>query len=127
MKVKDVMKPGHVIAVQASDSWDLARQIMSWSGIRHLPVMRGPAIVGVVSERDLLRESADPALPVEALMSSPARTATPETNLDEAEILMAAEKLGCLPVLEDGALVAILTTTDLLDFHGRGLTSPAGK
>jgi tRNA nucleotidyltransferase (CCA-adding enzyme) len=84
-------------------------------------VMRGTALVGIVSERDLLRNAADRDRPVEEFMSTPARVVTPETELAEAEVLMATEKLGCLPVLQGSDLIGILTRTDLLDFHGRGL------
>jgi CBS domain-containing protein len=85
--------------------------------------MRGSAIVGVVTERDLLRESSDPKRSIEGFMSAPARTTSPETELQEAETLMAAEKLGCLPVLHGGQLIGILTAVDLMDFHGRGLNT----
>jgi len=123
MKVKDIFKPGRVITVNATDTWDQARQTMSWSEARHLPVMRGTAIVGVVTERDLLRHSADRERLVEEFMSTPARVTSPEMELGEAEVLMASEKLGCLPVVQGSQLLGILTTTDLLDFHGHGFAA----
>jgi CBS domain-containing protein len=123
MKVKDVFKRGQVFTVKATDTWDQARQTMSWSKARHLPVMRGSTLVGVVTERDLLRHSTDNRRLVEEFMSTPARTTTPETELGEAEVLMASEKLACLPIVEGSEIVGIITATDLLDFHGHGFAA----
>jgi predicted transcriptional regulator len=124
MLVRDVMRK-NVITVRPSDPLAVAAQTMVWMGLRHLPVMRDGRLVGIISERDLLRhraEAKDPeplANPVERAMRSPAHFIAPDASITEAAERMAANTIGCLPVVERGDLVGILTATDLLALHVR--------
>jgi acetoin utilization protein AcuB len=90
----------------AVDAVTLLRQF----GIRHLPVMDGERVVGVVTDRDLRGVAA--ATPVEAVMSRPVTVVTPRAGIDRAARLLFDRRIGCLPVVEDGRLVGILTQTD---------------
>jgi acetoin utilization protein AcuB len=93
--------------------------------IRHLPVLEGGRLVGIVSDRDL--RSATPALGdparaealgrivVSEIMASDVTTARPEDPIEEAANAMRERKIGCLPVVEDGALVGILTSSDVME------------
>ena len=54
MRVKQLLQADSVVTVSAKDTWDQARQALSWSGIRHLVVMRGAALVGILTTADLL-------------------------------------------------------------------------
>ena len=119
MKVRDVMTTTRLAMVRPGDDLALAAQIMCWSNGRHLPVVEGDQIVGVVSERDILTHrrpgSTGPSdIMVKEIMRSPAVTTDADAPLAEAVSLMFTRKLGCLPVLTEGTFVGILTTTDLL-------------
>jgi acetoin utilization protein AcuB len=94
-------------------------------GIRHLPVMEEGRLAGMVSDRDL--RSATPALGdparAEALQNIRVRgvmvrdvlTAHPEDPIEQAANTMREKKIGCLPVLEAGELVGILTSSDVME------------
>ena len=105
---------------------------MTWQGCRHLPVTREGDVVGVLSERDLLRWEAEgrsldgPDDLVRSAMSSPPIVATPDEDVAEAAARMVASRIGCLPVVLHGRLVGMLTTTDLVGHHvARKLGAPA--
>jgi CBS domain-containing protein len=120
MQVRDVMRGGTIATVRPEDSVALAAQIMLWSGVRHLPVVRDGEVVGVVSERDLLRRGsavggkAAARDPVERVMSTPALTIDADKPLVTAVWLMSGRKLGCLPVVGPNGLCGIVTTTDIV-------------
>jgi acetoin utilization protein AcuB len=94
-------------------------------GIRHLPVMEEGKLVGMVSDRDL--RSATPALGdparaealqkirVSGVMVRDVLTAHPADPIEQAANTMREKKVGCLPVLEAGELVGILTTSDVME------------
>ena len=92
--------------------------------IRHLPVLEGRRLVGVISDRDL--RAATPALGdlarAEALdrirvadeMARDVTTAGPEDPIEDAAMAMYERKIGCLPVVDGEDLVGILTTSDVM-------------
>ena len=92
---------------------------MARESIRHLPVLDGDKLVGVVSERDLRFAAQLPgiegdALPVEQVMVRKPYTVHVETPLNEAARVMAQRKLGSAVVLDGKKVIGILTTTDAL-------------
>lgn len=94
-----------------------AREMMSESAIRHLPVMDNGILVGVLSERELNLalgiESIDPAqLLVIDVCSERPYTVSPETPLREVVGVMAAEHMGSAVVMENAKLIGIFTTVD---------------
>ena len=96
--------------------------------IRHLVVADGKHLLGIVSERDLGgKTGADlrKGRTVGELMTSPLVSATPETTVRQAANLMRGRTIGCLPVVDEGRLVGIVTTTDVLEQLGRGTARPA--
>lgn len=120
MKVSELMRRD-VITVDARDDLALAQQVMLWNGVRHLPVLRKDQLVGVLSERDLLAarvraggQWGSPAPRVEEAMSRDLEQITPDADLADAAGVMATRKLGCLPVLDDGIVVGMLTAIDVL-------------
>jgi CBS domain-containing membrane protein len=117
------------MTVRADDGMDMTDDLMSLGRVRHLPVLDGERLVGVVSMRDLLAHSLARALDFEPrqrrvflksvdvreAMSERLITVRPDTLQAEAAALMLRHRIGCLPVLDAaGALVGIVTETDLL-------------
>ena len=116
------------ITLGRNETLDLAKDIMSLGRIRHFPVVEENKVVGVVSQRDLYRasfasvmgygEKAQKAflktITVKGVMSHPPETISPEAPISEAARLMIEKKIGCLPVLDAGKLVGLVTETDLL-------------
>ncbi len=98
--------------------------------IRHLPVVREGRLVGLVTSHDLERVSPSPIttlsvgeanyllgkLTAARVMRTQVITCASDTLVEEAARLLRQEKIGCLPVVENGKLVGILTHEDLLDF-----------
>lgn len=99
-----------VVTVRPNDSIQDARELMKAHGIRHLPVLRGQAIAGIVSDRDLQ----DRANVVADVMTVSPLTISPDTSVDEAAHLMQAERINALLVVERKRLLGILTTSDVL-------------
>lgn len=87
--------------------------------IRHLPVVDGGRLAGVITDRDL-RLAVDPgggggaeSTVGELMTKSPIVTA-PDVPIESAAALLSEHRIGCLPVVEDEELVGILTDSDLL-------------
>ena len=119
-----------LVTLVAEETVSLAEQLLQAIDARHLPVLgAGDRLVGIVSDRDLLRAAAssiaglnaDDArtfkrqIRVSEIMSRSIAVAQPHTLLVDAAKLMRAHKIGCLPVVEDGLLVGLITESDLLD------------
>jgi CBS domain-containing protein len=118
--VRDLMHSMNVLTATPDDSLALARQIMLWGGVRHLPVVQDNVVVGILTERDLLRHCgnlgthAAARATVASAMATPALTIGPDEPVANAITLMVSRKIGCLPVIAAERLVGILTTTDVL-------------
>ncbi len=120
MTVEDIMTTG-VMTVRESDSVEQARYQMEVADIRHLPVVNAAGeVVGILSAHDVFRSRGVPSV-VSELMSRNVRTVTPQTPADQAVRLMLDLKIGSLPVVADGKLVAMVTATDFLAIAYRAL------
>jgi len=82
-----------------------------------LLVMDGPALLGIITERDVMKavaRGADlDATPVSAVMTKPVLTVSPDTSLHEAARHMATRWIRHLPVVDDGAIVGMVSQRDL--------------
>ena len=113
-----------VITVSPETTAAEALKLCREKGIRHLPVLDGGRMVGLISDRDL--RLATPALgdPNRAAalqkilvgdeMSREIATADPEDPIEQAAMAMHERKIGCLPVVEGDELVGILTASDVM-------------
>jgi len=91
-----------------------ALDVMDVQGLRHLPVVdEKGSLVGILSERDLLRARGDTS--VQEVMTQDAITVTEYTALEEAARILADHRMSLLPVVRHGKLVGIITETDLLE------------
>jgi len=134
-RVADLMTR-EVVTIAPQDSLARAWALMRFKRIRHMPVLDGERLVGLVTHRDLLAAStsslASPA--EEARVSLLARhsavdvmethlsTAAPEEPAAEAGQRMVRHKIGCLPVVREGTLVGIVTEEDFLRWATERMT-----
>lgn len=117
------------ITVRSEDSiWNALRMLRTHQ-IRHLPVVQGKRLVGMLSDRDVrLVLPSSLAVPEEQerfqawgtqvkvgdVMTRKVITVTPQTPTQAAAELMLKHRIGCLPVLRGSTLVGIISTIDLL-------------
>lgn len=105
-----------VVTVSPAASVVDALDILNANSVRHLPVLDGDRLVGILSDRDL--RMAMTGRPEETtvadVMTRDPFTVAPDTPVEDAARTLTEEQVGCLPVLEDGALVGILTASDVL-------------
>lgn len=107
-----------------------AHRLMNDHGIRHLPVLEGGRLVGMLSQRDLhLIETLKDVVPKEVLveeaMSQDAYTVTPEAPLAEVAREMAKHKYGSAVIVRGSEVLGIFTTTDALHALDTVLSTPA--
>jgi len=135
MYVKELMSR-EVVTVDRNDDLRMVDDLMAERHVRHIPVLEDQTIAGVVSQRDLFKASMSSTMGygqtgqraflhtvrAKEIMTHPVVTISPATPVSEAADLMLTKGIGCLPVIEDNALVGIVTKTDLLG-HLRALST----
>ena len=124
---------GSPVTLKPEDTLDLANNVISLGRIRHIPVVEDGRLIGLLSERDLigaatieifgLKEKRKSALLktvlIKDVMKKRVISVKPDTPIKDAAHLMADKKIGCVPVVESGTLVGLLTTTDILRYVER--------
>ena len=122
--VKDSMTR-EVVTLSPQDTAKAALALCRERRIRHLPVLEGGTLVGIASDRDL--RSSTPALgdPARAaalaeilvgdVMARDVVTAVSDDPIEQAANTMRERRIGCLPVIESGELVGIITASDVMD------------
>ena len=124
MRVKEIMKK----AVTITDDRTLqeAAKLMTTQGIGCLVVTAEDKLAGILTERDVLKQVSNDAgslnKPVRDVMSTEIITIESKAHIDDAAKIMSKHKIKKLPVLDDGKLSGIITSTDLIsnsaDFGG---------
>ena len=124
-----------VHTVKRNDELAIADALMKQERVRHLPVLdEDGEVCAVVSQRDLFRGALLRALgygsraedillrqvEVKEAMSTEIQTTAPDTPVADAARLMIERKIGCLPVIENGRLVGIVTETDFVRLVAEG-------
>jgi acetoin utilization protein AcuB len=122
MRMKDVMSK-NVVSVAPTTAIAVASEKLRNDEIDHLVVVEGKRVVGVVAGRDMLRVRDD--RPVSEVMSRRVATIGPDATLRRAAGIMRGRAVGCLPVVDDGEVVGIVTTSDLLTALATGETHAA--
>lgn len=103
----------------AIDAWELMHE----HNIRHVPIIENGKVVGIVSDRDMRslihsgRSRATHSLfekSIESIMTRKPICITPEASIREAGEIICREKVGALPVVEEGTLVGIVSERDVI-------------
>jgi CBS domain-containing membrane protein len=130
MRVRDLMT-SVVYTLTPRDDLFAVQNVMDEHNIRHIPVVdRDQDLVGLVTMRDLLRSRSprDDELPLEMrearmhdmrvaeVMTQGVATIEPDSDLQEAALLMLDNKFGCLPVVQGSRLAGILTEADFVRY-----------
>ena len=130
--VREIMT-GSPVTLKPEDTLDLANDVISLGRIRHIPVVENGRLVGLLSERDLIGAAATTifglkqkrksallkTVLIKDVMKKRVISVKPDTPIKDAAHLMADKKIGCVPVIESGTLVGLLTTTDILRYVER--------
>lgn len=132
MRVRDVMQANAVTAAPETPLSEAAG-LMSRYRIRHLPVVAGTRLLGLISDRDLKAsavsrarghersrfEAPEPELTSADLLRPILFTIGSMAPAEDAARLLAEHRIGSLPVVDDGRFVGIVTDTDLLACFAR--------
>jgi len=125
--VRDFMTAPAVSLPHTARLVDAALALRS-SSIRHLPIVEGNRLVGIITDRDIQRCAPSRLVPITEeqyntifettplarVMTRDPQTISPDAPLSEAASILQGGKFGCLPVVEKGELVGILTRADLM-------------
>ena len=127
MTVGELMRTD-VITVTKKDSFRHAMNLIRQQGIRHLPVVEGKRLVGIVTDRDIRQAAPSAATSLEIhelhyllekvtvneIMTKKVVTVPPSTDARDAAKLLLKHKIGGLPVVRGDTLMGIITETDIL-------------
>lgn len=129
MPISEIMTT-NVITLNVSDTLEKAEKLFKKHTIRHIPVVEGKNILGMLSYSDLLRISfADVSddeshvdnfvydvFSIKQVMAKNMYTVPPYATIKEVAKMLAKKEFHALPIVEDNELVGIVTTTDLINF-----------
>jgi CBS domain-containing protein len=127
--VREIMM-GRPVALKPDDTLDWANDVTSLGRIWHIPVVEDGRLVGLLSERDLLGAAATTifglkqksqsallkSVLIKDVMKKKVITVKPDTPIKDTARLMKEKKIGCVPVVSEGALVGMVTATDILGY-----------
>jgi len=127
MKVKDIMSESPV-TVERNDALSIADALVRDRDIRHFPVLEDGKLVGMVSQRDVLHaglssvmgygskasEAYLETVPIKEVMTEDVVTVSPDDEIAHTAKLMLSRRIGCVPVVQTGELVGIVSEVDLL-------------
>ncbi|MBD0778692.1 CBS domain-containing protein [Maribacter polysiphoniae] len=121
----------NVITLKASDNLERAEHLFRKHHIRHIPVVSGSKIIGMLSYTDLLRISFADAVyedeeevdsmvynmfSLEQVMAKNLVSVSSDTIVKDVAEILSKKEFHALPVVDDGELVGMVTTTDLINF-----------
>ncbi|MFT5751828.1 MAG: CBS domain-containing membrane protein [Dokdonia sp.] len=121
----------NVITLNTNDTLEIGERLFKENSIRHIPVVKGAHIVGMLSYTDLLRISfADGILEdeedvdttvynmfsIEQVMAKHLVVVNSDTLIKEVAEILSKKEFHALPVVDNEELVGIVTTTDLINY-----------
>lgn len=111
-------KPERLISVAPSDTVQSAVLVMNEHKIGCTIVLEGDSLVGIFTERDILSRVVGAGLDpkstlVRDVMTSPVRTVSPSTDIDEVMALMFEKNIRHIPVAEDGKVATLISIGDV--------------
>ena len=111
-----------VYTVAADTSLNEVWDLMQTLDVRHMPVLKGNHLVGIVSDRDIYLHAVTcndsmvvPKRPVSEIMTRQVITCNAGSQIGQVAEIMLERKIDCLPVVTDGELVGMITSSDLLE------------
>ncbi|QSB27288.1 CBS domain-containing protein [Flavobacterium circumlabens] len=127
--VSHIMTKSVITVNQMDDLKEVVAKLKS-NAIRHIPVVNGNEVIGIISRSDINRltfgalfegqEGADEAilemLSIAQIMTSKPKTVSPETSIRDLVEIFAKEEFHALPVVDKGILKGIVTTTDVMHY-----------
>lgn len=141
MFVRDIMQ--HDVACARPETrLDEVLRLLQRRGVRHVPVLDDDVLVGIISDRDLKSvlpgfigspldtgDDRPSKLTAGDIMTKHVRTLEPMALVEDAARVMVEERIGAMPVVQDGKLVGILTETDvlLLFVRAMGILEPSSR
>jgi acetoin utilization protein AcuB len=120
-----------------------ATLVLARGGLRHIPILNNQRLVGIVTDKDVKHYTPSilsgippeeynrlmATTPLSKIMSRNPMTIEPDKTVYEAARILLEHRIGCLPVVENGKLQGIVTTTDMLNLlvrllREKGLAPP---
>jgi acetoin utilization protein AcuB len=116
-----------VFSIEFDDYLSDAISLMREKGVKHVPVLKGGKLKGIISDRDIKEYSPSKATSldiyelhyilattkIKELAKTKLITTTPDTPVEEAAMIMLDNSIGCLPVLDNGSLAGIISDKDI--------------
>lgn len=118
-----------VLTVSPDDSISEAAKLTKDKNIKHIPVVKGGKLKGIISDRDIKEYVPSKATSldvyelhyllaktkVKEVMKRNVITTTPDTPIEEAAMIMHDKEIGCLPVVEDNRVAGIISDHDIFE------------
>lgn len=126
-----VLMSDNPITLNSDDDLTTAEELFKLHKIRHIPIVQGRKVIGMLSHTDLLRVSYKDSIEefetefdtvlnskftIEQVMTKNVVAVNTKTTIAEVATILSEREFHALPVLENDELIGIITTTDLVHF-----------
>lgn len=126
-KIKQLMSR-HVVVASSEHKYSQVSEFFARFAVHHIPVTEGDKVIGIISAKDIIKsfynymkqhgfcvnqEELDNELSLTGIMTPNPMTIHPEDDLDKAARIFSENRFHCLPVVDDGKVVGIITTKDI--------------
>ena len=126
-----VIMTDNPITLNSDDDLTTAEELFKIHKIRHIPIVQGRKVIGMLSHTDLLRVSykdnveeyetefdtvLNSEFTIEQVMTKNVAAVSTKTTIEEVAKILSKREFHALPVLEDDELIGIVTTTDLIQY-----------